>query len=34
MAERSVREWLAAIGCEQYVALFEGSGYATVNSLA
>ncbi len=34
MAERNVREWLSAIGCEQYLTLFEGSGYTTIDSLS
>jgi len=33
MAETSVREWLASIGCEHYHALFLGSGYTSVSAL-
>jgi hypothetical protein len=25
--------WLAELGCEQYAAIMEGSGYTTVESL-
>lgn len=34
MAERNVREWLRAIGCEQYGTLLEGNGYTSIESLS